>query len=434
MWVESGIIINQDTVTQPITLTVSPSGQATGTFTLSGCGVSPTTHSGSGQTSYTATPSCTITITVPTDAADTRLRFSGGTTTTVGTCGSGTCTDSSITYYSQQRLSVRYTVTGGGSPTAPALTRTVLGASGTTTLTTTATDLWVDAGTSWSSTNPLTGSTSTVRWVASTGASGTTSAALSVNPNYQRQYLLTNSQALSVTRTNNGTSATVTSNTFVDASTDITVAATYSRTWTVTAARWIYDITAASIGIQLFCDQACSSIQYINSDPSNPYVSFTTASSATVQGFVPSQTNLVFSRVLNNGVANTGATFSSNILTETGASPHEWDFTDPTQTPSNPSPAAEETPIVTPGGSGGGPFVIQEEEPPPTEEEEPLSEDVRSTTGQGITAIILIVSIFVLVGLFLAGRGQPGMRQPSNKRAKPRRPSDTRPNMRRPKS
>ena len=411
------------------------------------------THSGVTGTALGVASStiCTPTLTGGGGAATCNGYTDHNTETTVGTIsgapansrwqrsGAGAFTETSggntrtVNYYKQWTNDFLYSLTGGGSPTAPTLTYNALGSSATLTLTTTAQSVYIDHSNTATSTNPLTGSTSSERWVSTDASESITAGGATVTFAYQRQYLLTNPNALSVTRTNNGTSATITGNGFVDAATSISVRATYTVSWTMSGARWIYDITAASIGIQVFADQAASGIQYINSDPTRPYVTFTTSSSATVQGFVPSQSNLVFSGVLNNGVTNSGATFSSNILTETGASPHEWDFTDPTQTPSNPSPPAEEETPITPGGGGGGPFVIQEEEPPATEEEPP-SEDVRSTTGQGITAIILIVSIFVLVGLFLAGGGQSGMRQPSNKRAKPRRPSDTRPNMRRPKS
>ncbi len=92
-----------DLVTQPITLTVSPVGAPTGTFTVSGCGVSPTTVAGDGSShSVTAAGSCSLTVTVPADGANTRDRFSGTSTTwTFTTCSHGTCSGQPNTYYYQ---------------------------------------------------------------------------------------------------------------------------------------------------------------------------------------------------------------------------------------------------------------------------------------------------------------------------------------------
>jgi len=80
-------------------------------------------------------------------------------------------------------------------------------------------------------------------------------------------------------------------------------------------------------------------------------LSFTTASSSHVQGFIPGQLQVTFQHVFNNGVANATATFttSTNILDETGASPHEWDF------------AFSQSSNVQAAGGGGSGFV-----PPPT--------------------------------------------------------------------
>lgn len=106
----------QFTVIQPITLTVI-SGGTVGTFTLSGCSPSPATVVGDGSAhNIVADPSCTMTITVPSDQTNSRQRLSGGTTsTTVTTCGSGTCTGFSANYYTQFTLTV--TSSGIGSDT-----------------------------------------------------------------------------------------------------------------------------------------------------------------------------------------------------------------------------------------------------------------------------------------------------------------------------
>jgi hypothetical protein len=100
--ITSDFTVVTSTVTQPITCTVANSGPA-GTMTLSGAGVSPTTLPCDGTShSFTANPSSTITVTVPTDATNARYRFAGGSsTTTIATCASGTCTGASITAYYQ---------------------------------------------------------------------------------------------------------------------------------------------------------------------------------------------------------------------------------------------------------------------------------------------------------------------------------------------
>lgn len=181
-------------ISQTVTLTVSPAGQTQATMTLSGGGVDPTTAAGDGTAkTITCDSGATITTTVPTDGASTRHRFSPLSSIWDFTCDA---TNDSNTYYFQQRLSVRYTITGAGSFIPPVITRTILASSGTSALTTTATDLWVDGGTSWSTTNPLTGASSSERRQAGSGTSGTAAAAGSVNPNYFLQFTCTCSYAV----------------------------------------------------------------------------------------------------------------------------------------------------------------------------------------------------------------------------------------------
>jgi hypothetical protein len=140
------------TVTQPITVTVSNS-QASGTATLSGCSATPATLPMDGNShTITATGSCTITVTVPSDGASSRYRFPGPATTfTVNTCSSGACSGASETVYFQYGPSLSYSaVNGSPAGNAVVFSYTYLGSSGTTyTLTGSATQEWVDAGTSF---------------------------------------------------------------------------------------------------------------------------------------------------------------------------------------------------------------------------------------------------------------------------------------------
>ncbi len=94
-------------VTQPITVSVANGGSTSGIGTLSGCSVYPATIPFDGSPrNFTASPSCTITVSVPSDSPPTRYRFSGlATTVNVNTCSTGTCTDPRLTaYYQLQNL------------------------------------------------------------------------------------------------------------------------------------------------------------------------------------------------------------------------------------------------------------------------------------------------------------------------------------------
>jgi hypothetical protein len=97
-------IVNAGTITQPIILTTANSGPS-GTFTLSGCGVSPGTIASDGAShSFTATASCSnIVVAIPADGANTRYRFASDAIQWLfSTCaGPGTCSTQSNTVYYQ---------------------------------------------------------------------------------------------------------------------------------------------------------------------------------------------------------------------------------------------------------------------------------------------------------------------------------------------
>jgi hypothetical protein len=108
-----------------------------------------------------------------------------------------------FTYYNQYSFTLSYAVSGGGSPTAPTLTAKQFSASYTPTLSTTGTQYWLDAGQSWSITNPLTGSSSSERWDSGQTSSGTVSASSpttaggSLTFTYYNEYSFTLSYAVS---------------------------------------------------------------------------------------------------------------------------------------------------------------------------------------------------------------------------------------------
>ncbi|MDA4127605.1 MAG: hypothetical protein OK452_10475 [Thaumarchaeota archaeon] len=192
------------TTSFPIVLTVSPSGAPQATFTLSGCGVSPTTIVGDGSAhTFGALSNCVITITAPSPGSDTRDVFSsvtGGAQSST-TITSGSSSLFSLSYYYQVGMSVSYNVNGGGSPSAnPSLWYTYLGTSRTAqTVTTTPTSVWSDYGTVWdfvqTTTSPP-GSTSE-RWAANGALSGTATAGGTISLTLYHQFLQTLSYSVS---------------------------------------------------------------------------------------------------------------------------------------------------------------------------------------------------------------------------------------------
>lgn len=98
-----------------------------------------------------------------------------------------------INYYHQFLFTDSYFVSGGGSPTAPTFSSTQFGSPFSTSIATTGTSYWLDAGTAWSITNPLVGSSSTERWQTSSPIAGTVTAQTSEALTYYHQFLFTDS-------------------------------------------------------------------------------------------------------------------------------------------------------------------------------------------------------------------------------------------------
>ena len=93
-----------------------------------------------------------------------------------------------VNYYKQVNEQFAYSISGGGSPTLPAFTCTQFGlASACLQLTTVSTTYWLDYGSPWSATEPLTGSSSTERWD-TTMSSGSATAGLQVTISYYHQF------------------------------------------------------------------------------------------------------------------------------------------------------------------------------------------------------------------------------------------------------
>jgi hypothetical protein len=182
-------------VTQPITLALAGQQGTPANFTLTGCSISPLSIPGDGKPhSFSALPSCQLTITVASGSPNVRYGFDSedtiSTTSSVMTCPGLTCSVYSTTYYEQVSQQFAYSVVGGAAPyvKAPVLSYTALGSSASYTETGNPTSQWVDFGTPWSLVNPLPGSGSSERWIALAGASGTATAGGENVTSYQHQY------------------------------------------------------------------------------------------------------------------------------------------------------------------------------------------------------------------------------------------------------
>lgn len=99
-------------------------------------------------------------------------------------------------YYHQFAFEATYSVLGGGTPIAPVLTSKYLGLTTNVTLSTSGSSTWLDAGASWSVTNPLPDSSGTERWYTSSPSVGSMTAALDVSLVYYHQFLATASYSV----------------------------------------------------------------------------------------------------------------------------------------------------------------------------------------------------------------------------------------------
>ncbi len=95
-----------------------------------------------------------------------------------------------LVYQHQYAVTVLYSVVGGGTPAAPALNGTQGGHPLTTPISN-STSYFLDAGTQWSVSSVLPGSTTQERWTTSQTTSGTASASTGLSMVYRHQYSLT---------------------------------------------------------------------------------------------------------------------------------------------------------------------------------------------------------------------------------------------------
>lgn len=147
--------------------------------------------------SYTATTSptsawldegCSYSFTNPSSNSSPAQRWDAKTN------ASGTITSSSAlkpVYYHQYAISISYVITSGGTPTAPSLTASQYGSPYSTSITSVPTSYWLDAGTSYSLSNPLAGLDSIERWQANEGVNGSVGSAQTLTVKYQHQFYVT---------------------------------------------------------------------------------------------------------------------------------------------------------------------------------------------------------------------------------------------------
>jgi hypothetical protein len=187
---------------QSIKITTA-NGAPSGTGTVSGCAVSPTTIAFDGnQHFFTATGSCALTVTVPADGANARYRFSGGTTYSLTTCASGVCAPASTTIYYQLQNTYSVVTAGQGPPSWDAgltftFTGTLLGTAGQTicsdnptsgTITMASCTAWADYNQAVAAPTNPTGQGTNIQWqVSGTSSFSDTTGGNSHNVNYYKQ-------------------------------------------------------------------------------------------------------------------------------------------------------------------------------------------------------------------------------------------------------
>ncbi len=95
----------------------------------------------------------------------------------------------SVVYFNQFAMSTSYSVSGGGSPSAPTLSFSQLGSQTSVNLSTSPEVYWADAGSSWQVTSTLPGSSSTERWI-TLDVSGSVTKSAAISPVYYHEYYL----------------------------------------------------------------------------------------------------------------------------------------------------------------------------------------------------------------------------------------------------
>ncbi|MDA4135593.1 MAG: zinc ribbon domain-containing protein [Thaumarchaeota archaeon] len=187
----------QVSVSEQVSITMSPKGSSPVTVTISGCNADIASIPADGNPhAFTASSLCALTFTAPARSSSMMWEFSNsgaGSVSWTYTTGNNSADVKANTLYALDRAAVKYSVSGGGSGySAPVLSFQELGLPQTYSMTTTGTEVDIDQGSSWTVTNPLSGSGSGERWQATGSAiSGTSADGTTIHPIYLHQFLLT---------------------------------------------------------------------------------------------------------------------------------------------------------------------------------------------------------------------------------------------------
>lgn len=184
-------------VTEQVTVSPSSANSQPPSVAVSGCHAMVSTIPVDGrQHAFGADASCTLTFTAPRDTVANEYRFSQAATTwSYATTPSGSDTTARMLYV-LDIMTCAYSVSGGGTPGFPVLSYTYFGSSGRTlSLSMTPQICYLDDGTGWSLTNPLSGSTPIERWDVGS-QTGETTGGGTIAPVYYHQCLQTVSFAV----------------------------------------------------------------------------------------------------------------------------------------------------------------------------------------------------------------------------------------------
>lgn len=210
----------------------------------------------------------------------------------------------SFGYYHQFKVTVSYSVSFGGSPTAPVFSGTQFGSGPTiVTLTGSPQANFFDATTTWTITNPTTGSTSTERWFTHATTSGTLNAVLTFAGVYAHQYAIT----FAVSPGGSGTTTPSGSNVFENATT-LAILAT-------PGAGYGFSLWSASSG----------SITFVSASSASTTATIGASGTITATQIVTSVTQPIRLTVANSGPSGTftvsgcGITATNSTFTATSA-------------------------------------------------------------------------------------------------------------------
>jgi trimeric autotransporter adhesin len=257
--IKFGSVSTAPVVNEEVTITDANAAPAGAVATVSGCHASVSTiaMNGAPQT-FGADPSCSLTITVPSDTLYTRYRFPGTVASwTYETGSSGTDVESNTVYY-QYAITASYSVSGGSPPPppAPAMTSTETGSAISPTLTGTPTVYWLDSAAGWSVPPTITNGATTWSTAPSSGtASGPTTLSFVYAPPVTSTTTTTTTSTVTstTTLTQTATSTTTSPTTITSTVTSTTTAATATVTTTLTTAT-THTVTSTSTSTSTLTD------------------------------------------------------------------------------------------------------------------------------------------------------------------------------------